>query len=77
MAEMIASLADFARRRCGGKIAVVLEGGYDLEATAAGSAALAAGLLGEAPADPLGPSPTPDSDRWRDVLESQLRSFDL
>lgn len=77
MAEMIASLAVFARRRCGGKIAVVLEGGYDLEATAAGSAALAAGLLGEAPADPLGPSPTPDSDRWRDVLESQLRSFDL
>jgi acetoin utilization deacetylase AcuC-like enzyme len=63
--ELIARLADWADQHCQGRLALVLEGGYDLEAGGACSQAAVAALLGKAFTDPLGPSPQPESDSWR------------
>jgi acetoin utilization deacetylase AcuC-like enzyme len=62
--ELIARLADWADQHCQGRLALVLEGGYDLEAGGACSQAAVAALLGKAFTDPLDPSPQPESDSW-------------
>jgi acetoin utilization deacetylase AcuC-like enzyme len=62
--QMIASLAGWADSACEGKIALVLEGGYDLDASAACGQAIVSALLGRAIADPLGPSPRPEGNSW-------------
>jgi acetoin utilization deacetylase AcuC-like enzyme len=55
MVERLASLADAF---CQGHLALVLEGGYNLEALAYGVLAVGRGLRGEPWADPIGPAPT-------------------
>jgi acetoin utilization deacetylase AcuC-like enzyme len=68
-AALVASLADFADRRCGGRIALILEGGYDLSAAAACSTGAAAALLGQEWSDPLGESPYEESSAWQGVFD--------
>jgi acetoin utilization deacetylase AcuC-like enzyme len=68
--ELIGSLASWADRRCSGKIALFLEGGYDLEAGAACGQAGAAALLGLPWQDPLGPSPRMEVKSWQAVLQA-------
>ncbi len=70
--KIIRFLSDLAHRHCGGRIALVLEGGYDLEALSASVIASLHALLGDsALPDPLGPAPRPEPDvkpltqRWR------------
>jgi acetoin utilization deacetylase AcuC-like enzyme len=54
MAEIIKSLAD---ELCGGRLAITLEGGYNLDALAASVRATFDALLGNSIEDPLGQSP--------------------
>lgn len=75
--ELMAALTAWADRNCAGKIAVILEGGYDLDACEAGSAATAAALLGEPWSDPLGPAPLSESTRWKASLERTLQLLEL
>ncbi len=55
-------LANIARQHCGGKLVFVLEGGYDLPALSHGVANTLLGVLGQPPADPLGPAPRSEPD---------------
>ncbi len=56
-------LVDLAREVCGGRVVVVLEGGYDTEVLAAGVVNSARSLLGRDDLeDPLGPAPTAEVD---------------
>ncbi|MEK7326810.1 MAG: histone deacetylase, partial [Chloroflexota bacterium] len=55
-------LANIARKHCGGKLVFVLEGGYDLPALSHGVANTILGVLGQPPADPLGPAPRSEPD---------------
>ena len=65
--SLIESLVGFAERRCSGRIAMVLEGGYDLAAASACGQAAAAALLGHPWDDPLGPCPRPEGSSWQAV----------
>lgn len=67
--EAVGSLRNWAQANCEGRIALVLEGGYDLEA--AGACALAAmqALLGEKISDDLGPAGERENDDWVQVLD--------
>ncbi len=69
-----AMLAEVARRRCGGKIVFVLEGGYDLPALAHGVCNTLRGALGLPAADPLGPAPEeePEIDSLLEKLKGTL-----
>jgi acetoin utilization deacetylase AcuC-like enzyme len=54
-AGIVSLLRDLATELCGGRLALVLEGGYDPEALAASVAASLDVLLGRRPEDPIGP----------------------
>lgn len=66
--QLIARLAQWADARCEGRMALFLEGGYDLQAAAACSQAVVAALLGQPYTDPLGPFPGVEGQRWRDGI---------
>ncbi len=66
--RMIMELRSWADEHCQGKIAVVLEGGYDLEAGKACGQAVAAGLLKDAWEDNLGASSGNERDTWLETL---------
>jgi acetoin utilization deacetylase AcuC-like enzyme len=66
--DLIARLAQWADHNCAGKIALFLEGGYDLEAAKACVSAAVAALLDFPWQDPLGPAPYEESMAWRSVL---------
>lgn len=57
--HLLESLAETARDVCGGRVVFVLEGGYDLDVLAKGSAMLARMLLGDQAEDELGAAPSP------------------
>ena len=72
--ELIRELAAWAKVHAMGRIALVLEGGYDLEAMGACAQACTAALL-EAPwEDPLGAYPRPEGTEWRRSLQ-QVKTF--
>lgn len=75
--DAIASLVSFADENCRGRIALFLEGGYDLEAGAVCAQACSTALLGQEFSDPLGPSPDPGNRAWRDVLRQALAIWGL
>ena len=66
--ELITQLADWAGRNCQGRIALFLEGGYDLDAAAACAQSVAAALLNQAWEDPLGPAPRAETSGWMSML---------
>ena len=72
---MIDLLRSWADHNCGGKIAVVLEGGYDLEAARVSGQAVAAGLLQEPWEDSLGQSPDKERDSWLETLREAKGLF--
>lgn len=59
-AELVRRLRALADELCGGRMALLLEGGYDPEALGWSVAATLAVLLGRPAPDPLGPPPDPD-----------------
>ncbi len=75
--EIMGVIAAFADAQCGGRMAVFLEGGYDLEAGAACGLAVTQGLLGEPFADELGAAPFPDNRDWQTVLNAAVSIWDL
>jgi acetoin utilization deacetylase AcuC-like enzyme len=60
-AELVRRLHALANELCGGRLALVLEGGYDPEALGWSVAATLDVLLGRSPQDPLGPPPGGDA----------------
>ncbi len=76
-ANLTRSLKQMAEEFCEGKLAVVLEGGYDLNALAQGAVAVCRVLLGdEEVPDPLGPPASPEEQNIEDYI-MQLKSFHL
>ena len=67
-ASLVEALSLWADDHCNGRIMLVLEGGYDLEAAAACGVGVTAALLGEEWDDPLGPAPYPEGEGWRAIL---------
>lgn len=65
--EIVGYLVDWVDQNASGRIALFLEGGYDLDADAACGEAVAAALLGEIFSDPVGTSPTPEGSSWKAV----------
>ncbi len=65
---LISRLKEWAAKHCDGKIALFLEGGYDLEAGAACAQASVSALIGEDWQDPLGPSPDEEGKVWLPVI---------
>jgi acetoin utilization deacetylase AcuC-like enzyme len=61
-------LRQWAGGNCEGRLAVFLEGGYDLDAGKACGQAVAASLLAQPWEDLLGDPPTPEGDAWRNTL---------
>jgi acetoin utilization deacetylase AcuC-like enzyme len=68
--RLISQLQDWAQINCSGRIAVILEGGYDLDAARACGEAVAAGLAGKPFVDDLGPSLQPEDDTWMNILRN-------
>jgi acetoin utilization deacetylase AcuC-like enzyme len=62
--ELITRLVDWANRNCRGRIALFLEGGYDLDAAAACAQAVTAAMLGQTWEDPIGPAPRKETSGW-------------
>jgi acetoin utilization deacetylase AcuC-like enzyme len=67
--QLFRSLVSWADNKCSGKIAVVLEGGYDLLAGQASTLAIMAALLNKNWLDPIGVSPTPETEGWESIIE--------
>ena len=65
---LIQDLTDFADSHCDGRIAMFLEGGYDLEGGAASALGACAALIGETFEDPLGESPWEESRDWETIV---------
>lgn len=71
--QIVNSLVEWANGNCQGKIAMFLEGGYDLEASAACGVAATAALLGEEIEDPFGPAPWREERVWQVIMEAGQR----
>jgi acetoin utilization deacetylase AcuC-like enzyme len=65
---LVHRLHEFAESECQGRLAFVLEGGYDLEAAAVCTVGIVSSFLDVDWVDSLGPSPYPESENWRDML---------
>lgn len=68
--ELIRSLTHWSNDNCDGKIALFLEGGYNLDAARACTrTVIIHGLLGEQIEDLLGVSPYPESTTWKAMYD--------
>jgi acetoin utilization deacetylase AcuC-like enzyme len=76
-ADFVSRLATWADKNCDGRIALFLEGGYDLEACATTAAAISQALLGRPWSDPIGPSPTPEDERWKALVDKAKTLWNL
>jgi len=74
---LIANLAAWAQTNCAGKIALFLEGGYDLEAGQACVQACVAALLKIPWSDPLGFSPRPETTGWQEMVRSARKMWKI
>lgn len=68
--EAVRSLTAWANANCEGRIALVLEGGYDLEADAACGVAVVQGLLGKPIEDRIGAGRQRERDDWKQVFDA-------
>jgi len=75
--QLFESLVKWADKHCNGKIAVILEGGYDLQAGQASTLAMMAALLHKTWLDPIGPPPKPETEAWRSTLERARQIWNL
>jgi acetoin utilization deacetylase AcuC-like enzyme len=73
---LIAALTNWAEQKCDGKIALFLEGGYDLEAGSACIQACVAALLNETWQDPIGPAPRPGKS-WQALVRDALALWEI
>ena len=75
--ELMKNLVDWAQVNCEGRLAVFLEGGYDLQAAQATTLTVTAALLGEPWDDLLGPSPVPETLAWQSNLKAAKTIWEL
>jgi acetoin utilization deacetylase AcuC-like enzyme len=75
--RLVQELAAWADERCGGRIALFLEGGYDLEAMSACGQAVTAAVTGFPWQDPLGPSPRPEGKSWQTAARLSRKIWGL
>ena len=68
LGDLISALADWAALKCQGRLALFLEGGYDLEAGVACTQAAVAALLKQPWQDSLGPAPRSEGSSWSSVI---------
>ncbi len=66
--RQIRKLCEFASAQCEGRIAINLEGGYDLDAGASAGLAVVQALLKENFVDELGPAPNPEVGNWERAI---------
>jgi acetoin utilization deacetylase AcuC-like enzyme len=74
---LIQSLNDWSDQHCNGRIALFLEGGYDLEAARMCSQAVVAALLGEKWEDTLGTAPKTEDNKWLNMLHQAKQLWNL
>jgi acetoin utilization deacetylase AcuC-like enzyme len=74
---VVAALRAWAQTHCGGRMALFLEGGYELSAAAACGLAVTQALLGEEVTDALVPAPRTEGDRWRAVVDRAKEIWEL
>jgi len=67
--QMLTTLRTWAMDHCFGRLVVILEGGYDLDAGRVCGQAVASSLTGKAWIDSIGPSPLQETEQWRNTLE--------
>jgi acetoin utilization deacetylase AcuC-like enzyme len=75
--ELVALLASWADQFCDGRIAIFLEGGYDLQAAKACSQAVLAAMIAEPWQDPLGPSPQREGNQWQSTVQRAMQIWNL
>jgi acetoin utilization deacetylase AcuC-like enzyme len=74
--QLIAGLTRWADGQCQGKIALVLEGGYDLQAGEACALAWVGALLSQPCEDAIGPAPNAESLQWKVMLNAAHQIWD-
>ncbi|KAA3648633.1 MAG: histone deacetylase [Chloroflexi bacterium] len=67
--KIMSMLTKWADDNCQGRIAMMLAGGYDVEAGAVSALAATQSMLGAEWQDPIGSSQIAEEDHWRDMLE--------
>jgi acetoin utilization deacetylase AcuC-like enzyme len=79
--DLIARLTRWADQNCQGRIALILEGGYNLEAARACSLAVIASLLGkplpELPGKAFETSPDPEGMAWQSYVHQARQVWGL
>ena len=75
--KVISVLTEWVDLHCDGRIAIFLEGGYDLEAAAACSLAVVYNLLGDEWEDSLGDAPHPEGRSWQSVVKQAKEIWQL
>lgn len=75
--ELIRSMAVWSELNCSNRMALFLEGGYDLDAGAACLQATVAALLGLEWTDYLGSPPRPEGNSWRTILREAHRIWKI
>lgn len=75
--DVIARLSAFADAKCRGRLAMFLEGGYDLQGGSASAVAAVSAMLGAPFTDSLGQSDWEESDAWWKVLRDVREYWDL
>jgi acetoin utilization deacetylase AcuC-like enzyme len=75
--NLIKSLTCWTDQNCSGKIALFLEGGYDLEAGKACILAAVAALLKQPWDDALGSSPHPEGSSWKVVVRNARQIWNV
>ncbi len=67
--EVVGKLAAWADEHCGGRIALILEGGYNLSGNAACGLAVTQAMLGEAWSDTIGAGRIAEGEEWKGIIE--------
>ena len=75
--HLISCLVDYVDEYCDGRIALFLEGGYDLEAAKACSTGVVSALMKQDWNDPLGPAPRTENDSYKKTMEEVMDIWGL
>jgi acetoin utilization deacetylase AcuC-like enzyme len=75
--RLVENLSAWADAYTQGRIALFLEGGYDLQAGAASAVAAVSAMLGKKWDDPFGPAPSPEGTAWKDVISQVVQIWGL
>lgn len=75
--ELLSQLARWADQNCRGRLAVFLEGGYDLQAAGSCGLATVQALTGQPWEDQLGPSPYAEALDWQNTIAMARQLWEL